>query len=70
MPGLYCVTRFFIEFVKEYQAQDPSFPLTMGQLLSIPVVVFCAGMIWWKKLYVLSSLEERVRLDAAASPQE
>lgn len=53
MPGLYCVTRFFIEFFKEYQAVSPSFPLTMGQLLSIPVVLFCGAIIWHKKLHVL-----------------
>lgn len=69
MPGLYCVTRFFIEFVKEYQTLESSFPLTMGQLLSIPVVLFCAGMIWWKKLYMLSSPEEPARQEAAASPK-
>jgi phosphatidylglycerol:prolipoprotein diacylglycerol transferase len=40
MAGLiltsYFTLRFFVEFFKTYQALDPSFPLTMGQILSIP----------------------------------
>ena len=53
MPGLYCTTRFFIEIVKEYQTVSPAFPLTMGQLLSVPVALFCGLVIWRKKLYVI-----------------
>ncbi len=55
MPGLYCVTRFFVEFAKEYQVLESSFPLTMGQLLSIPVAVACGIVIWRKRLYVLQA---------------
>jgi prolipoprotein diacylglyceryl transferase len=58
MPGLYCLTRFFIEFVKEYQALDPTFPLTMGQILSLPVMAFCGLVIWTKKLHRLRPAAE------------
>lgn len=51
MPGAYCVTRFVIEFVKEYQVLDPSFPLTMGQILSAVVTMFCGVMIWRQGLH-------------------
>ena len=32
----YFTLRFFVEYFKEYQALSPSFPFTMGQLLSVP----------------------------------
>lgn len=70
MPGLYCITRFFIEFVKEYQALTPSFPLTMGQMLSVPVTLICGLIIWRKKFYVLrpaSSPETAAEQPPAAS---
>jgi len=41
LPGgplllLYFSGRFTVEYAKEYQTLSPSFPLTMGQILSIP----------------------------------
>ncbi|MBE9502906.1 MAG: prolipoprotein diacylglyceryl transferase [Proteobacteria bacterium] len=46
MAGLflagYFSLRFFLEFFKEYQVLSASFPLTMGQILSIPFII--AGM--------------------------
>ena len=53
MPGVYCLTRFGVEFFKEYQSVAASFPLTMGQLLSLPVIALSAWMIWHRKLYTL-----------------
>jgi len=39
--------RFFIEFVKAEQAHfDLGLPLSMGQLLSIPVILFGAWLLW------------------------
>ena len=40
----YFTGRFFVEFFKDYQALPSDFPLTMGQVLSIPVAVY--GMVW------------------------
>ncbi len=43
---LYFGGRFLVEFFKEYQAFDPSIPLTMGQVMSIPgVVVGILGLV-------------------------
>ena len=39
--------RFFLEFFKEYQTLSPNFPLTMGQILSIPMI---AVGIWWLRI--------------------
>ena len=47
---VYFVTRFLVEYVKEYQAVARSFPLTMGQMLSAPVVLFCAYMLFSGRL--------------------
>jgi len=41
--ALYFTGRFFVEWFKEYQTLSQSFPLTMGQCLSIPAAL--AG--WW-----------------------
>jgi prolipoprotein diacylglyceryltransferase len=41
--GCYFTGRFFIEFFKEPHVLDPSFPLTMGQILSIPFAL----LGWW-----------------------
>jgi len=45
--GFYFLTRFLIEYVKEYQTISESFPFTMGQMLSTPIVVLCALMAWY-----------------------
>jgi phosphatidylglycerol:prolipoprotein diacylglycerol transferase len=40
--------RFFIEFVKERHVPfEVGLPLSMGQILSIPVVMFGTLLIWW-----------------------
>jgi prolipoprotein diacylglyceryl transferase len=46
----YFTTRFFIEYVKEYQVLSPSFPLTMGQMLSLPIVLFSLYMLFFSKM--------------------
>ncbi|MFW5741201.1 MAG: prolipoprotein diacylglyceryl transferase, partial [Myxococcota bacterium] len=46
---LYFLSRFFIEWVKEYQALSPSFPFTMGQLLSVPFILFLGYMALFSK---------------------
>jgi prolipoprotein diacylglyceryl transferase len=43
---LYFSTRFLLEYVKEYQVLHPSFPLTMGQCLSLPIVLLCAYFLF------------------------
>lgn len=45
----YFTSRFFVEYVKEYQFLSPSFPLTMGQLLSLPLMLIGIVLfIRWK----------------------
>jgi prolipoprotein diacylglyceryl transferase len=41
--GCYFTGRFMVEFFKEPHVLDPSFPLTMGQILSVPF----AAVGWW-----------------------
>jgi len=43
---LYFALRFLVEFVKEYPFIIPSVPLTTGQYLSIPFVIFAAYMLF------------------------
>ena len=50
---LYFTTRFFLEYFKEYQFLSPSFPLTMGQLLSIPLIIIGLYILFVKKYYQL-----------------
>ncbi len=50
---LYFLSRFFVEFFKEYQALPSSFPLTMGQILSVLPVILATvyfGFIFSKKM--------------------
>lgn len=49
--ALYFLGRFVIEFVKEYQALPTDAPLTMGQLLSVPLSVagFVTVAIVWRR---------------------
>jgi len=44
--GIYFSIRFLLEYFKEYQAISPSFPLTMGQMLSLPGAAACFGALW------------------------
>jgi len=40
--------RFFIEFVKERHVPfEAGLPLSMGQILSIPMVAMGVGLLWW-----------------------
>jgi prolipoprotein diacylglyceryl transferase len=63
--GLYFTIRFCLEFFKEYQAISPQFPLTMGQLLSLPGVVICFGMLWWRRPIVVPAGSERGEAEPA-----
>ncbi|MBU2546997.1 MAG: prolipoprotein diacylglyceryl transferase [Proteobacteria bacterium] len=42
----YFTGRFVVEFFKAHQALPDAFPLTMGQLLSIPAALFGFGWLW------------------------
>jgi prolipoprotein diacylglyceryl transferase len=43
---MYFTLRFLVEFVKEYPFIIPSIPLTTGQYLSIPFIIFSAYMLF------------------------
>ncbi len=43
---LYFSLRFLVEFTKEFHTLDPNMPLTMGQYLSIPFVIFSGFMLF------------------------
>ena len=43
----YFTGRFFVEFFKAYQTLPTAFPLTMGQILSIPAATAGFLGIWW-----------------------
>jgi len=47
--GLYFAYRFLLEYTKEYQVLAPGFPLTMGQLLSLPPLLLSVGFIWARR---------------------
>lgn len=48
---IYFIIRFTLEFFKAYEAIDSSSPLTMGQYLSIPFLLFCAYMLFVSKRF-------------------
>ena len=54
----YFSTRFLIEYVKEYQALSPSFPFTMGQLLSAPIALTGLGMFLFSTRFGLRGAPE------------
>ncbi len=58
---LYFSTRFLLEYVKEYQVLHQSFPLTMGQCLSLPIVLFCAYLLFFTKRFKFLPLLPPVR---------
>ena len=68
---LYFLTRFLIEYVKEYQIIATGFPFTMGQMLSTPLVLLFAGLWFWagKTQPTNASLEE-ARVAAASDGTE
>ena len=46
--ALVFTARFFIEFVKERHVPfEATLPLSMGQILSIPMVALGLGLLWW-----------------------
>lgn len=45
----YFTTRFLIEYTKEYQTLSDSFPFTMGQMLSLPIVLVSLYMLFVSK---------------------
>ncbi len=47
LAGLYFTTRFLVEYTKEYQVLPSTFPLTMGQCLSLPIVLLCAYLLFF-----------------------
>ena len=57
--GYYFTTRFSIEFVKEYQTLSDGFPLTMGQCLSLPIVLLSLYMLLFsKKSNIIKPIQE------------
>jgi len=66
----YFTTRFLIEFFKEYQTLSELFPLTMGQCLSLPIVLLSLYMLLVsKKSNILKPLGPG-ELASAAEPRE
>jgi prolipoprotein diacylglyceryl transferase len=54
----YFTTRFLIEYTKEYQTLATDFPFTMGQMLSLPIVLVSLYMLFVsKKSNILRPLE-------------
>ncbi len=51
---MYFSLRFFVEFFKERHTLPPTIPLTMGQLLSIPFVIFTGFM-----LFVMGKIKQK-----------
>ncbi|MGE0785507.1 MAG: prolipoprotein diacylglyceryl transferase [Sandaracinaceae bacterium] len=47
--GYYFTTRFLVEYVKEFQTLSDTFYLTMGQRLSLPIVLLSAYMLLFSK---------------------
>lgn len=45
---LYFSTRFLLEFFKEFQVMPPEYFLTIGQILSIPFIIWSAGWFIWQ----------------------
>ena len=48
---LYFGGRFLLEYFKAYQALSESFPFTMGQLLSAPIVIIGAWALFGTKRF-------------------
>jgi prolipoprotein diacylglyceryl transferase len=60
----YFALRFSVEFVKEYQGIDENWPLSMGQILSIPgFLIGVYGIVWSFKHKVPSGWADRDELD-------
>jgi prolipoprotein diacylglyceryltransferase len=62
MVGILCICyfglRFFVEFSKEYQVISSSFPMTMGQLLSIPFAIAGCIIVATRYRAILGALKE------------
>ncbi len=53
---VYFAGRFFVEFFKEYEGIPSSFPLTMGQILSLPAALAgIVGVVWALRKRIPSS---------------
>jgi phosphatidylglycerol:prolipoprotein diacylglycerol transferase len=52
--GFYFTGRFLVEFLKEPHVLDPSSPLTMGQILSVPFALIG----WWLVITRLKTREK------------
>lgn len=70
----YFTTRFLIEFVKEYQTLSDGYPFTMGQWLSLPIVLFSLYMLLFSKksnvLKPLTAEEQAAMAPAPAAPSK
>lgn len=53
---IYFASRIGVEYFKEYQVLSTSFPFTMGQLLSMPIVLFCLWVLFLSKEHHIRSL--------------
>ena len=60
----YFTTRFLVEFTKDYQAVATDYPLTMGQMLSLPIVLVSLYMLLFSKK---SNILEPLGPDEASS---
>lgn len=67
--GTYFTTRILVEYFKEYQVLSASFPFTMGQLLSMPIVAFCAWMLFLSQKHHVRTLLPVPTPPAAPAPQ-
>lgn len=62
--------RFVAEFAKESQGVDEGWALNMGHLLSLPIILGCAWMIFGTKRFNILrplSAEEQAEIDASAA---
>lgn len=67
--GYYFTTRFFIEYIKELQAPTDTAMLTMGQELSIPIVLLSLYMLFFSKTSNIRSTLQPEPGPVAALPE-
>lgn len=53
---VYFTSRILVEYVKEYQILDPTFPFTRGQQLSLPFVLISLAILLFSRKHHLRSL--------------
>jgi phosphatidylglycerol---prolipoprotein diacylglyceryl transferase len=68
---LHFTLRFIAEFAKDpYYGVDEGWSLNMGQLLSLPIVVVCAFLVFFTRRFgILGPLTEQERAEIAASAE-